>query len=60
MSLPYWWPKVGDLVAVDDSSSEVGVVLEVAEPGVARVRWGTDDRSHWHSTNDLHTVKVRR
>jgi hypothetical protein len=53
-----WAFKRGDLVRVDDSTL-VGVVLEVANPGVVRVRWGTDDYAGWYSSNDLYRVKLK-
>ena len=53
-----WAFKSGDFVRVVDGS-EVGVVLEVRDPGLVRVRWGTDDYSGWYSSNDLYRVKVK-
>ena len=52
-----WALKHGDLVRVDDSSV-VGVVMDIAEPGIVRVRWGTDQHSGWYSSNDLYAVRV--
>jgi hypothetical protein len=52
-----WALKHGDLVRVDDSSV-VGVVMDIAEPGIVRVRWGTDQHSGWYSSNDLYKVNV--
>jgi hypothetical protein len=47
-----WAFKRGDLVRVDDSTL-------VANPGIVRVRWGTDDYSGWYSSNDLYRVKLK-
>ena len=54
---PSWWLNVGDLVSHDDTS-QIGVVLEVAEPGIIRVRWGTDDTSSWYNMTEFYRVKV--
>ena len=52
-----WALKQGDQVRGEDSRI-VGVVMEVAEPGIVRVRWGTDNHSDWFSSNDLYKVNV--
>ncbi len=32
--------------------------MEVKEPGVIRIRWGTDTRTGWYDMNDFYKVKV--
>ena len=55
-----WAFKRGDLVRVDHpDATEVGVVLDVADPGIVRVRWGTDDYAGWHSSTDLCKVRPK-
>jgi hypothetical protein len=53
-----WAFKRGQLVRVADGGTLIGVVLEVANPGIVRVRWGTDDYAGWYSSNDLVRVAL--
>lgn len=56
---PSWWLKVGDFVTGNspEVTTEIGVVLGVAEPGVVRIRWGTDTTASWYNMNDYRRVK---
>jgi hypothetical protein len=55
---PSWWLRPGDLISCRDGTTRVGVVMEVKEPGVIRIRWGTDTRTGWYDMNDFYKVKV--
>lgn len=54
-----WAFKRGDLVQFDDGGKLTGVVLEVANPGIVRIRWGTDDHSGWYSSNDICKARLK-
>lgn len=58
---PPWWLKVGDFITGMNSevTTEIGVILEVQEPGIIRVRWGTDTRTDWYNMNDYARVRLR-
>lgn len=57
-SFPSWWLKVGDFVVGEDTN-QIGVILEVKEPGIIRIRWGTDERSDWYNMNEFAKVRLR-
>lgn len=58
---PSWWLKVGDFITgiSPEVTTEIGVILKVAEPGIIRVRWGTDARADWYNMNDYARVRLR-
>ncbi len=50
--------KRGDFVHIVDEPSNIGVVMEIVDPGLPKVRFGTDDHAGIYWPHDL--VKVDR
>ncbi len=48
--------KRGDFVHIVDEPSNIGVVMEIIDPGLPKVRFGTDDHAGIYWPHDL--VKV--
>ena len=48
--------KPGDFVHIVDELSNIGVVMEIVDPGLPKVRFGTDDHAGIYWPHDL--VKV--
>lgn len=49
--------KPGDFVRVVDEPSNIGVVMEIVDPGLPKVRFGTDDHAGIYWPHDLVKVK---
>ena len=50
--------KPGDFVHIVDELSNIGVVMEIVDPGLPKVRFGTDDHAGIYWPHDL--VKVNQ
>jgi hypothetical protein len=48
--------KRGDFVHIVDEPSNIGVVMEIVDPGLPKVRFGTSEHAHIMWPHDL--VKV--